>query len=242
MNDSEFKRIKNKIFKIDHTRYWGDDYDVRFYLISIIKELKKKRIIDVGGGVGIISSELDESNDRINLDLSFEDLKKCKTHSPEINNICASITHLPIKENSIDVVIGASVLEYAKSYDLKNNYQIKKKSTTIYPSIEKTLSNIYQSLKKDGKFFLTTPNNSYYKSIKLTFAELKSSISIFNDSKIYFYNTHIKISKNRKLNMANIIPKLKSKFINSDKIIQNLVKENTKNNYSVSFFVKAIKN
>ena len=42
--------------------------------------------------------------------------------------------------------------------------------------------------------------------------------------------------------MANIIPKLKSKFINSDKIIQNLVKENTKNNYSVSFFVKAIKN
>ena len=244
MNDSEFKRIKNKIFKIDHTRYWGDDYDVRFYLISIIKELKKKRIIDVGGGVGIISSELDESNDRINLDLSFEDLKKCKTHSPEINNICASITHLPIKENSIDVVIGASVLEYAKSYDLKNNYQIKKKSTTIYPSIEKTLSNIYQSLKKDGKFFLTTPNNKYYKTEKIDYFELKESISNnFNNFQIFFFNTHKVINKKYpKLNLTNVIPKLKSKIENREKILNSLLKKDEGQNiHSVSFFVEGTK-
>ena len=123
--------------------------------------------------------------------------------------------------------------------DLAETYDQKR---IEYPTVNKTLEEIKRILKISGIVFLTTPNNSYYKSIKLTFAELKSSISIFNDSKIYFYNTHIKISKNRKLNMANIIPKLKSKFINSDKIIQNLVKENTKNNYSVSFFVKAIKN
>ena len=30
----EQKEIKSKIQKIDPTKWWGDDYDVRFYLIS----------------------------------------------------------------------------------------------------------------------------------------------------------------------------------------------------------------
>jgi 2-polyprenyl-3-methyl-5-hydroxy-6-metoxy-1,4-benzoquinol methylase len=235
---SEQERIKFKIKSIDSKRWWGDNFDVRFFLVSQLKFIVKKNILDVGGGIGIISSELDNSNLRINLDSSFDDLRKClNNNDSKIQCVCASMTNLPFKKEFFDYVICANILEVAKSIDLE--YDQKR---IEYPTVNKTLEEIKRILKISGIVFLTTPNNSYYKSIKLTFAELKSSISIFNDSKIYFYNTHIKISKNRKLNMANIIPKLKSKFINSDKIIQNLVKENTKNNYSVSFFVKAIKN
>ena len=236
--------IKEKILQIDPKRWWGDDFDVRFFLISKLNKINKKIILDVGGGIGIISGELNNDNIKINLDRSISDLKKCKIHTPEINNICASITHLPIKENSIDVVIGASVLEYAKSYDLKNNYQIKKKSTTIYPSIEKTLSNIYQSLKKDGKFFLTTPNNKYYKTEKIDYFELKESISNnFNNFKIFFFNTHKVINKKYpKLNLTNVIPKLKSKIENREKILNSLLKKDEGQNiHSVSFFVEGTK-
>jgi ubiquinone/menaquinone biosynthesis C-methylase UbiE len=236
--------IKEKILQIDPKRWWGDDFDVRFFLISKLNKINKKIILDVGGGIGIISGELNNDNIKINLDRSISDLKKCKIHTPEINNICASITHLPIKENSIDVVIGASVLEYAKSYDLKNNYQIKKKSTTIYPSIEKTLSNIYQSLKKDGKFFLTTPNNKYYKTEKIDYFELKESISNnFNNFQIFFFNTHKVINKKYpKLNLTNVIPKLKSKIENREKILNSLLKKDEGQNiHSVSFFVEGTK-
>jgi hypothetical protein len=91
--------------------------------------------------------------------------------------------------------------------------------------------------------FFTTPNNEYYKTIKLTYTELKDSIvPHFNEVKIFFYNTYPKISKKyRKLNMANIIPKLLSKIKKNESIINSLCKTKSQNNYSVSFFVEARK-
>ena len=67
MKNSEFKRIKEKILTIDSKRWWGDDYDVRFYLVHQLHKINNKIILDVGGGIGIISSELDKNNFRINL-------------------------------------------------------------------------------------------------------------------------------------------------------------------------------
>ena len=46
MKKSEFSRIKQKIQNIDPIRWWGDDYDVRFYLVSKIKKtLRKLRVL-----------------------------------------------------------------------------------------------------------------------------------------------------------------------------------------------------
>jgi hypothetical protein len=44
--------------------------------------------------------------------------------------------------------------------------------------------------------------------------------------------------------MANIIPKLMNKFFSREKIIQEklIKKDNNKNTYSVSFFIKIINN
>ena len=241
MNNSEFKRIKNKIFKIDHTRYWGDDYDVRFYLISIIKELKKKRIIDVGGGIGIISSELDESNDRINLDTSFEDLKKCNNNT-KIQSVCGSMTHLPFKEKSFDHVICSHILEIAKSIDLENNNIMKENLIKKYPTIEKSLFEISRIMKKSGSLYLTTPNNAYYNGIKLEYDELKKHVEqFFQKSDFYFFNTFPRLSKKyRKLNLANIVPKILSKIKSHQKVIDSLIlRDKGVKKKSVSFFVKA---
>ena len=80
MNNNDLVRIKNKFNLLNSEAYWGDDFDVRFYLISRFSEIKNKNVLDVGGGIGIISSELDKSNFSINFDLSYDDLKKCKKH------------------------------------------------------------------------------------------------------------------------------------------------------------------
>ncbi|MGI0058570.1 MAG: class I SAM-dependent methyltransferase, partial [Nitrosotalea sp.] len=102
-------RIKQKILCINSKRWWGDDFDVRFYLISLINKFKNKKILDVGGGIGIISSELDSSNLRVNLDSSLEDLKSCKTNFPDIIPVCASMYHLPFRDGVFDVVILSNV-------------------------------------------------------------------------------------------------------------------------------------
>jgi hypothetical protein len=236
--------IKEKILEVDSKKWWGDDFDVRFLLITKLNKINNKIILDIGGGIGIISWNLNQNNFKINIDKSISDLKKCKKHYPEINNICASMTNLPIKENSIDVVIGGSILEYAKFDDLKNNSQIKKRTTTEYPSVEKILKDISLILKINGQFFMTTPNNKYYKSQKLDYFELKHCISNhFHNYQIFFFNTHKVISKKySKLNLTNVIPKLKIKIYDRHKILNSLLKKDKgRNQHSVSFYFEGIK-
>jgi len=45
---SDLERIKSKFQKIDSGRWWGDDYDVRFYLVNILKKIQKSIIVDIG--------------------------------------------------------------------------------------------------------------------------------------------------------------------------------------------------
>jgi len=221
-------------------RWWGDDFDVRFYLISRIKYFQKKIILDVGGGIGIISSEINDDNIRINLDLSFNDLKICqKNIDKKIGVVCGSMTNLPFKEEIFDAVICSNLLEEAKKIDIQKEENIENPLSS-YPTIEKTLDEIKNILTKNGVLYLTTPNNKYYNTIKLTFQELNYALSRnFSRIEINFFNTYPKLGNNRKLNFANIIPKLKSKIANPDKIIQKLIKTRSRCNYSVSFYVEA---
>lgn len=246
MKDLEFRRIKNKIILTDPTKYWGDDFDVRYYLISRLKNIRDQIILDVGGGIGIVTSEVDKNNLRVNLDASLTDLKTCKEkidHS--IENICASMTNLPFIENAFDCVICSNILEVAKHMDLEDN-KIKKINNILeYTSVEATLNEMNRVLKFKGRLFVTTPNNSYYKTTKLSYNEIKYSLSNhFSDFSLKFYNTFPRLSrKYRKLNLANVIPKIMSKFISHKKILLKLLLkcDKGKDRQSVSFYVEATK-
>jgi len=109
------EKLKEKILSLDPNRWWGDDFDVRFYLVSKVENFKNKSVLDVGGGIGIISSFMNNSNLRINLDSSFGDLEICKNKTDDkIENICASMTNLPFCNESFDIVICCHLLEIAK--------------------------------------------------------------------------------------------------------------------------------
>ena len=239
-------RIKSKIQNIDVNRWWGDDFDVRFYLISQLESLKRKIVLDVGGGIGIICSEMNENNFRVNLDLSFDDLKICQENfSPKIQNICASMTNLPFNDNSFDTVICSHLIEIAKARDTEQGMVTKINNINSFPTVEQVFSEISRVLGNEGIFLLTTPNNLRYKSNKLDYNELKKSLkNHFYKISLAFYNTYPKLSKkHRKLNMANVLPKVLSKILDFNKLSKLLVKndEGTARE-SVSFFVKCFKN
>ena len=245
MTENDLLRIKKKFELINSKQYWGDDFDVRFYLISRFSEIKGKIILDVGGGSGIISSELDKSNFCVNLDVSYQDLKKCKNvFKNSIDVLNGSMTNVALKDNSFDYVVCAHLLEVAKTFDIKNENVIKNEIKK-FPTVSKVLEEINRILKPNGILLLTTPNNEYYKSIKLTYDELQLHLKqFFENFSIKLYNTYPRLySKNRKLNMANVLPKLMTKLSNRKKIIQeSLIKsDNGKDKYSVSFFVEAKK-
>ena len=109
MKKSERDRIKEKILSINPDRWWGDDFDIRFYLISKLKSIKNESVLDIGGGIGIISSEINDSNTRVNLDFSFQDLKTCNLKTDKnIQNICGAITNFPFEDSSFHSVISKS--------------------------------------------------------------------------------------------------------------------------------------
>jgi len=242
----EQNRIKLKIQSINPQKWWGDDFDARFYLISRLKNLREKSILDIGGGIGIISSEIDKSNFRINLDFHLDDLITCRNKTdPIVENVLATMKNLPFNDNSFDVVICSSVLQYAKLDDIEKNLVITKNKINEYPSVEKILSEIARVLDKKGMLFLATPNNAYYNTYMLNYLELKGALEDhFSNYSLWFYNTFPRLNKkHRKLNLANVMPKIISKIINSDKLLTKLLlKEDDGNEKkSVSFYVEAFK-
>ncbi len=239
---SERDRIRNKIQKIGPNKWKSDSFDVRYYLISQLKRHIEKCILDVGGGIGIILSELNQDAFRVNLDLSFNDLKICiKNVDSKINPICASITYLPFKKEIFDVVICSHVIELTKLMDINSeNKNEENKCRNVLHLVNET----HRVLKNSGKLFLTTPNFAFRNSPnKLTFSELNNVLSkFFQDFKISFYNTMPKIKSKSKFDFSNVVPKIWSKFSNPDQIINSLLKEKSKNNYSVYFYAYARKN
>lgn len=245
MEDSDFDRIKQKMISLDSKRYWGDDFDVRFYLTSRLKDVTNKKVLDLGGGVGIISSELDSSNQRINVDFSLDELQMCtKMIDSSIMTVCSSITDIPFNDATFDYVISSSVIQYLRSNDISKNNVNRERNIPQYLSVEKCISEIHRVLKPNGMLYLVTPNNSYYKSYMFDYYELKSALSSkFKKFKLFFFNTYPKITnRSRKLNLANVVPKLRFKFSTKQKLLNSMLKEDegfSKN--SVSFYVEAIK-
>ena len=240
---SELKVIKTKFQKIDSKRWWGDDFDVRFFLLNILKKIERSTVLDIGGGVGIILSEVSKNNLKINVDFSFEDLSRCKKEFSDIECVCASMDYLPLKNDSVDFVICANLLEVAKTNDIKFEKLINKNKKKYYQTVLEVLSEIKIILKINGKLYLTTPNNKYYQTTKLDYDELENSLKyVFEKFSIKFFNTFKKLSKkHRKLNLANIFPKILSKFLNREKILNLLITKHSKNRFSVSFYVEAEK-
>jgi SAM-dependent methyltransferase len=166
-------QVKEIFFSIDKNLWWGDDLDVRFYLLSKIINFKNKKILDIGCNVGVTLSFLDSSNELFGLDINKKFLSEAKKINPGVNFSNLSMNKLPYKSDFFDVILMMNVIP---SYDFKLNNPNKNEF------IEQTFNEVYRVLKKNGRLYLSTPNGDsfYYSSGKIKFAELQDLLGQYN--------------------------------------------------------------
>lgn len=145
-------RVKKRYVTLSRNMWWGDDLDVRFFLLKKLTNIKNKKILDVGCNIGISINFLDKSNSIYGIDNSEFCVNEAIKLNPHAEIHKGSMHSMPYKDKSFDVVIMMNTLPY---FDFKLSKNIKDEF------ILSTFDEIYRVLKDDGVLHLTTPNGSH---------------------------------------------------------------------------------
>jgi len=164
--------------------WWGDFFDVRFYLADKLANVHKESILDVGCGLGIILSEIPGDNLKVGLDISQKTIKIARMMAADSAFVVCDMHRMPFRKNSFNRVIVANSFS---RYDFFIDQRIRKEATP-----KKLLLEIPKIMKRGGYLFLTTPNGghaSYRTNRKVRYHELHRLLSTcFSDFQIHGFN------------------------------------------------------
>ena len=215
--------------------YWGDDLDVRFYLLKKLTKLRNKKVLDIGCNVGLTLSFLDESNWLYGIDINKECVEYAKNIVPKAFVSLGTMEKLPYQDNCFDTVLLMSNMPY---YNLPISEENKNSM------INNTFNEIYRVLKNGGVLHLTTGNaESYYyspQSKKVRYEELENILTKFDLLKIQGWNC-LKpfLPKYFSPKYRFIPPKILCNFEYIWKRLEDSMDNNIRN--SKNYYVEAIK-
>lgn len=109
-----FKTIYNLWKQIGLNYFWGDMFDVRFFIVKLLTRKKRNIVLDIGCGAGIISY-FTNAEQKIGIDFSSDSLSKAKDFVQNFEAVQASMYNLPFKENSFDTILAIHVITSTKS-------------------------------------------------------------------------------------------------------------------------------
>jgi ubiquinone/menaquinone biosynthesis C-methylase UbiE len=182
--NADRRRIINKFKQYAPNLWWGDRFDVRFHLISILRKVSHKRILDIGCGIGIILSELsNETNWKVGLDISRESLKIARKIDRNADFVLGDMHFLPFLNEAFDYVIIANALS---TYDFNIDPKMFKTSTP-----ERQIKEAHRVLNNYGTLLLTTPNQKHklYKNLrKICHEDLCKLLNPYFHFKIHGFN------------------------------------------------------
>ena len=180
---NEFVRIKQQWLQHTPRQWWGDDVDVRFYLLARLKHLRNRCILDVGCNAGLVLSELDASNVKYGFDLNDALLPVAQSLNPgAVLAQSSCFEGFPYQDQSFDVVIMANVMPY---------HEIAHASLPPQAQKAHVLNEVYRVLRPGGKLLLTTPNGEhpcYAHTRRIQVTELQQDLRRFGRVHISGWN------------------------------------------------------
>jgi ubiquinone/menaquinone biosynthesis C-methylase UbiE len=144
--------------------------------VSELKALRNQRVLDIGCSIGMMLSELDESNEKYGFDINEQAIRRAQELNPDAQLFCHSMfDRFPYSDDMFDSIVVAHVW---KPYNDQDRI---------------ALGEIYRVLKPGGTLYLTMTNknhvmerHSYPKGI--FYGELARALQIFKHVMIYGWN------------------------------------------------------
>ena len=122
---------------------FGPGQQKRLDLVKKYIDLKGKRVLDVGCGIGMYSQAFfNEGADVFGIDIDKENIQKAKKLMPGISFLVDESENLPFENNFFDIVFLHEVLEHVKDD-------------------KKTISECFRVLKPGGKIIIFSPNRFF---------------------------------------------------------------------------------
>jgi len=85
-------------------------------LLSLIGDVKNKKILDAGCGEGYFLSIID-SQEKYGVELSSKRISEALKTYPELKIKIADVNNLPFDDNTFDVIVCSEVLEHVSGYE-----------------------------------------------------------------------------------------------------------------------------
>ena len=167
--------------------FWGDYFDSRFYIASLLSQKKISSILDIGCGTGVLL-HTSNADIKVGLELSFDSLKEAKKINSEINFIQGDARYLPFKENTFEIILTMHLFPVMKNLKLDwkqavneiVRIQISNKSTIIITGANRM-----------SKYFEKTHKLNYRKSY-LTYNEIADLFKKYFKVNVEGYGPHSK--------------------------------------------------
>lgn len=122
---------------------FGPGQQKRLNLVKKYIDLKGKRVLDVGCGIGIYSwAFFNESAEVFGIDIDKENIKKARKQAPGVRFLTSEGENLPFENDFFDIIFLNEVLEHVKDD-------------------KKTISECLRVLKPGGKIIIFAPNRFF---------------------------------------------------------------------------------
>jgi len=159
--------IRRKVVKVfeeySPKTWWGDHFDVRFYVASTLEQLHGERILDVCCGSGILDYFVPPDNELVGVDINEDYIRIARQLNKDREYFVTDFFRFSYDRKFTVVLVPHAIQEFPKQ------------------SQEEFLDKALSFLDANGKLVLTTPNKEYgaYRGAetKLTYDDLDKLLS-----------------------------------------------------------------
>jgi len=157
-------------------RYYNDYVEIP-NMIKTVKNIKGKKLLDIGCGAGVHIKRYSKKGAMCSgIDISETMIEMAKKNNPKVEFKVGTVTKLPYKTNSFDVVTCSLILDYIEDLNkaFKEINRVLKNGGYLYYSYESPVASLREDyedsnykIRAIGKFIDKKRNKTFYFGQKL---------------------------------------------------------------------------